>query len=86
MDELFDPKRHQELVLYKAIMRRVQPSVRPPAAGQVPHFHGTGSIGLLELSPDIRRIIDNLQHRVFYSSLWWSATLPEKGLNINTLA
>ncbi len=86
MDELFDPKRHQELVLYKAIMRRVQPSVRPSVAGKVPHFHGAGSIGLLELSPDIRRILDNLQRRVFYSSFWWSATHPEKGLNINILA
>ena len=83
MDNPFDQKKFQELVLYQAIMHRSNPSAPAVVSRQMPNYPAGTSLSSLELNPGIKRIFEKLQRQIFYHSDWWSAIHSDKGLIID---
>ena len=86
MDNPFDQKKYQELVLYKAILHRDRTTSHPVAFRKKRTCHTDISFSQLELNPGVKRIFKNLQSQLFYHSDWWSAVHSDKGLIIDILA
>ncbi|RLC03976.1 MAG: hypothetical protein DRH90_09835 [Deltaproteobacteria bacterium] len=79
MDNPFDQKKIQELVLYQAIIQRSRTSAHPVTFRKKSNCHAGTSFNPLELNPGVKRIFENLQHQIFYHSDWWSVIHSDKG-------
>lgn len=85
MDNPFEQKYLQELVLYRALIHRGSSITHPVAYREKPNYHTGTSIGPLELNPGAKQIFEKLRRQIFYHSDWWSVTHSDKGLVIDLL-
>ena len=85
MNNSFDHKKLQELVLYQAIIHRSRTSTHPAGFRKKSNSHTGTSLSPLELNPGVKQIFEKLQRQIFYHSDWWSAIHSDKGLIIDLL-
>lgn len=85
MDNPFEQKYLQELVLYRAIVHRGRSTAHPVAFRKKPNHHASASLEPFELNPGVKRIFEKLQRQIFYHSDWWSVIHSDKGLVIDLL-
>ncbi len=85
MDNPFEEKHLQELVLYRAISHRSRSTANPAEFRKTFNRHTGASLGPLDLNPGVKRIFEKLQRQIFYHSDWWSVIHSNKGLIIDLL-